>query len=265
MARQESLIQWASSSRHRICLDAKEFDWAWKNGIQLFDFEVCLKIDGFTGVGRGSDSSETRALEKAISEAIERAVCASLRIPSVGVACHTNARYASENACLEALERYTFEKHIRESINFCPVQIEANPLAAAIPDARFFSMSVPDPFKGMICFHSEGNEKFIGLGCDMDPRKAAGKAALEVLRNCAAFRDDPKSFQEIVGRDPNFWCCDSKVLSSIERLLTIDIPTPAESHSNVTLNTEKIDLSHLPSLADCPAFVARSTVIGESP
>lgn len=258
MARQESLIQWASNHRRHISLEAKEFDWSWKSGIPLFDFEVRVNIDGFAGVGRGSDPGETTALTKAIAEALERAVCASRKIPSVGVAAHTVSHLARENARLEALERHAFNQHLLNRWNFIPTdEVRAS---TSLPAMRFFRMRLPEPYHAILCFLSEAETKFIGLSCGTDILAALDKSALEVLRNHAAFLADPAAYHRISAEDPNFWFCHSEFLAEVESLL-------GQSSETVTqdplppLHTEKIDIAHLPSLAGCPAVFERAQVI----
>lgn len=257
MADKKSLIQWISQNRRQVELDAKEFDWAWKCGLSYYDFEVKLKINGFTGVGRGGDSKETTALEKAICEAIERSVGASLQFSSVGMACHTDEENARKNSHLEFVERHVFDWHLRERVSFIPVEVTENPFTEEIPTARFLTMRTSPSLSAVICFYSEGGEKFLGLGCSSSLERSAGKAALEVMRNCMAFRSNPDTFRETVSQDPNFWCCDKEFLETVEELLLAQA-TDAKPICEIPYSqTEVIGFSHLPALSGCPVVVTR--------
>lgn len=260
MARHESLIQWASSNRHRISLEAKEFDWAWKKGIPLFDFEVQLQVDGFKGVGRGSDPEETTALTKAVAEALERAVCTSLGISTVGVAAHTVSHLARENARLEALERHAFERHLKNREKFIPFDAEIS--IAGLPEMRFFRMGLPDPYHALLCFLSDSGEKLLGLSCSTNPMEAMNKAALEVLRNQAVLLDNPAKFRKATAEDPNLWCCRGDFLTDVEALFGESSKENAPG-SLPSLCAEKIEMTHLPALAECPIFLERASIQGE--
>lgn len=255
MARQESLIQWASKNRQQISLEAKEFDWAWKMGLPLFDFEVQIFVDGFRGAGRGTALVETTALEKGIAEALERAVCASLKLSTTGVAAHTVSHSARENAILEALERFIFDWHLKNRKKLTP--LKEHSIGTPLPEMRFFRMGIPLPYHALVCFLSVDDENFLGLSCDKDLSSAMDKAAIEVLRNLAAFQSDPPTFHRAVSENPDLWCCRSDFLREVVELLDEEkrdfstAPLP-------TLQTEKIGISHLPTLAACPVFLERA-------
>lgn len=257
MARQESLIQWASNNRNLISLEAREFDWAWSKEKRLFDFEVRLKVDGFRGVGRGSDIKETTALTKALAEALERAVCASLKISTVGVAAHTVSHLARENAQLEALERYAFQQHLKDRVGFTPLSGKSTAIAG--PEMQFFRMRLPLPYQAVLCFISDSDEKFIGLSCEMNLASAMDKAALEALRNHTAFMDNPDNFRRAVAEDPNLWCCRRDFVDNVASFMTA--PSTAEI-SLPLLRAEKIETVHLPTLAGCPIVFERVQIIG---
>jgi ribosomal protein S12 methylthiotransferase accessory factor YcaO len=255
MANQESLTQWIYTNRHKLFFSAKDFDWAQQKGVPLFDFEVRLTIDGYSGVGRGSDFDQNTAFSKGVAEAVERAVCASLKISTTGVAAHTTTHLARANARLEALERYAFKTHLENEQKFIPLQ--AGLTKFLVPGMRFFRMGLPHPYHAVICFLSEGSESFLGLACDVESTNARDKAALEVLRNYTAFQSDADRFRQAVKEDPNLWSCQRDFLADVQDLLGID----ENENSHISLPivmSERILTSHLPMLEDCPLVLERA-------
>ena len=235
-------------------MSAKEFDWFWKNGFPLYDFEVRLTVDGFLGVGRGTDAVETVALEKAIAEAVERAVCASVRISSMGVAAHIRRDLSENNAYREALERFAFERHLREKRSFSPVQPRS--VQTLIPEMRFYRMDLPAPFFALICFLDVGDGRFLGLSCETDIEAAFEKATFEVLRNFAVYQDNPSTFQKEVETNSDLWCCRQDFLSQVEALFS-ESSFEKDSFPLPSHLFETIQISHLLTLHDCPVVVSR--------
>lgn len=255
MVSQKSLTQWIYVNRYKLSFSAKEFDWARRSGVPLYDFEVRLIVDGHSGIGRGSDFDQNTAFSKGVAEAVERAVCASLNISTVGVAAHTVTHLARANARLEALERYAFDTHLESEKKFIPIQTE--PMKLLVPGMRFFRMGLPFPYHAVICFLSDKTESFLGLSCDVDPANARDKAALEVLRNYTAFQNDPANFHRAVKEDPNLWNCQNDFLVDVQKLLGNDENEISEILLPIVIS-ERVTTSNLPALDACPLVVERA-------
>jgi hypothetical protein len=156
---------------------------------------------------------------------------------------------------LEALERYAFDTHIENEQKFIPLRAESTKLF--IPGMRFFRMGLPYPYHAVICFLSNKSESFLGLACDVDSTNASDKAALEVLRNYAAFQNDPDKFHRTVEKDPNLWNCRRDFLVDVKNLLG----SKEEETSDILLPvvlSERVTTSHLPTLAGCPLVLERA-------
>lgn len=235
-----------------------EFGWAKRLGLPYFDFEASIAIGNERFCGRGTDLSETLAFEKAIAEAVERAVCAHLGISTVGVAVHTNEVGAREHSRREFIERYLFNKHRHEGAPLIEdgallMDIEPN---AALGTARFFRTVAAGSSIAIICVLTRANQRFLGLSLvTNEGRAAAAHAYLEAARNSAAFSSDSAEFLAEVKRNPDLWCCDTQLIdgllskSASERQRQVQLPTMIQT---------RLAPQELAGLGNCPAVVIRT-------
>ena len=88
MADHERLSQWVLSTAKDLNLRVTNLDWIDSYCKDYFDIAVKIEIDSKIYEGRGSDIDSTVALMKGVTEAIERFVCRTNNISSIGIAGH---------------------------------------------------------------------------------------------------------------------------------------------------------------------------------
>jgi len=116
MAYQEKLSQWILSNAKNLNLKIIHLDWTKKYFEHLYDLVVSIQINSEKFEGRGADYNKDIALLKGFSEAMERFICKSNKISSIGVAAHYNQDLAKENALFEFMERYSIAYHFENQI-----------------------------------------------------------------------------------------------------------------------------------------------------
>lgn len=255
------MIQWASANRKRIGLQGKEFEWARRHGVGLFDFSVSISAQGKSAAGRGSDTDETLALEKAVSEAVERCVCRPLGMPSAGVAAHRTPELARENAGREIVERLALHAALDGTVGFSEIDASVSRTAAILPNPEFFKIEVGSSEHVVIGLLDFDDQKFLGLGCSSEIEIGIDKAAVEMARNYFAFLDDKDRFLSDVRANSDLWCCDATFISEIEDRV---FKNPYGRLALPELRFEKVDLESMPEFRECPLFIERAVVVGEA-
>ena len=196
MAFESPITSWAISNKDALELVITRFTATeeWLPG--YFDFRVQMKVNGKLFFGSGFAEDPRLAVEKAISEAIERAVCNSYGIRSNGVACHTDSHKARSNAIDELIERDTFLRHYLlkvpgERLPLQPQHCElSQKLAKHSLALKLYKLTCADD-KIIVLYlcHGKGpKEPFIfGLGCSKDENSSTTKALGECLKNTLSF------------------------------------------------------------------------------
>jgi hypothetical protein len=245
----------------------KEFKWPALGPNRVFDFEVTLTIEGTPSIGRGTDFDESLALEKASGEAVERALCDSLGISTVGVAVHPDPAHAMENARRERVERAIFDRHKSDGIPFVELVGEDFPplflsdfnSCDALKMAKWFESQSFGKESMLVCLIREGAWRFMGCAYGTD-QNAHSHATIEALRNYLAFSADPLAFQRAYVAKPELqFCCGPSDLlwikdSAVKQPENL-VPSPA------FLTSETVcDLSNLPLFAGCPVSAFRSEI-----
>lgn len=255
------MIKWASANRKRIGLQGKEFDWARRHGAGLFDFSVSITAQGKSAVGRGSDTDETLALEKAVSEAIERCICRAQGISTIGVAAHRTPELARENAGREIAERFALQAALEGTVGFLEISASVGDVAAVLPNPKFFEIDVGPLEHIVLGLLDFDDQKFLGLGCSSEIESGIDKAAVEMARNYFAFLDDRDRFLSDVRTNSDLWCCDATFISEIEDRV---FKNPYGRLALPELRFEKVDLEGIPEFRECPLFIERAVVVGEA-
>ena len=256
MAYQTRLTDWVATHRHDLQLKIREFSWPL--GIveqQPNDFEVTLEFGRRSVSGRGTDSDETLALEKACAEAVERLACHCDGIGSVGVAVHTNEVSARLNARAEYIERFVFRNHLLKNepiLYHSPIELE---LAGSQFEGNLFTMASCGGLSCALSLISGPGVNLLGLAADVEFGSAVERASHEALRNYAAFLSAPGCFSDATRNDSDLWCCDFNYIESkIKPLLKIDSQKP-QSVQEPVLFYRPVPLPAGTIFADCPAVV----------
>ena len=180
MAHKTPLAHWLSTHREKFGAQFKELSWPKSYGVDVFDFVTAIKINDQTFEGRGVDTFREIALEKSVSEAIERYICIILGFDSVGfsVSAVIDTKIHSEN---ELLERYYLDQHLK---NKTPLfNFEKNNNLAV----EHYVMNTPNNMFGLVCrIRSLDYSKItFGFSLDQNMESAINKSFLEALPNYA--------------------------------------------------------------------------------
>jgi len=190
MANQTPLAAWLYSNREVLTPKFKELNWSKRLGLDLFDFSTRVTINGIESEGRGVDENRNLALEKSVSEAIERHICKSLDIDSVGVAVMGNID-PKNHAKYEALERYFLQKHLKTKSTFERFRNFQSELVQRFLQSNhrtsvsFYRMKTPRDFFGIICLIQNDSKKSLGFALTESEQKSVKKAFCEALPNFA--------------------------------------------------------------------------------
>ncbi len=235
-----------------------EFGWAKELGLPYSDFEASFSVGNSQSYGRGTDLSQALAFEKAIAEAVERAVCAHFGISTVGVAVHTEEAEAREHSRREFLERYLFNRHRGEGAPLTEI-FDLEKGFSTHPDLgsdRFFRTVGAGSSFAIVCVLNRQDQKFLGLSLTANDRKDdASHAYLEAARNSAAFSTDSAGFLEEVKINSDLWCCDN---SLIEDLISKSVRHGGEQIQLPTITQTKLAHQEITGLEDCPSVVIRT-------
>lgn len=206
--------EWLFLNRSKLDAKFHEFSWSDPWGLSLFDFEVSLM--GGRHSGRGTAKTEDLAMAKAVSEAIERLVCAELNISTQGVAAHPLKVEAELNAFNESLERTLFQHHLRNEIPFLdqvPSPEVANLFVSIEKMGGAISLQKMLPAIGnesCVCVIRKNNQNFLGLGFGESSAFVQWGAIIEALRNFATYCKGPDDFVQQTKLNSDLWSCDSR-------------------------------------------------------
>lgn len=200
MAHQHELTNWILKNSGSLDLRVAELTWIRALHPGMVDLRAAVTLDGKEFEGRGSDTNEDRALGKAVCEAIERFVCHSHAIASIGVAGHFDESLAKKNARLELIERASLFHHVDSSVPMGEIQTRELKIVIegrqATVSLRFLEMATLPGIAAVLCL-AEGVTTgaaiggILGLGCAESQVEAIAKAEIECLRNVAALADIP--------------------------------------------------------------------------
>lgn len=199
MANQKTLTDWILRNQNPLDLRIRECTWIRKVFPGWYDIDLSIKVSGETFFGRGSAPDPDIALSKAFCEAVERSVCASLRISSTGVAGHIVQVKAQESARLELYERKfladAFEKEeiglsvadyqsLRTRYSSLGIKVDLYEVASLSSVRVFMCLANGENFR--IPFGG-----ILGLGSSDNRDHAIQKALIECFRNLEAHIETP--------------------------------------------------------------------------
>lgn len=282
MAHSGKLTHWLTESASRLNLEVTELSWARDWGLDLFDLEVSLEIEGRAFRGRGTAAEEELAFVKAGAEAIERAFCTGHGIHSVGVAAHTEEDLAKSGALKELFERDAFFSHFFTRSPFLPIQTPPrlqerfsgvfSAARSALISLRFFHAR--SSAQAVVISVAEGTQArppfggIIGLGCETTEEAAIESAFLEGARNVAASLvggarpplrlSDFSKILEPTSEDRQRLALDPSYWSKVEHLFPQSSSLPSMESSNSTEPIFERLSSPYRVLDSAPLFVYRA-------
>ncbi len=193
MAHKIPLAHWLYIHREKFGAQFKELNWPKSYGVDVFDFVTTIKINDQIFEGRGVDIYRDIALEKSVSEAIERYICISLAFDSVGFSASAviDTKVHAEN---ELLERYYLDQHLKNKTPLFNLEnkfvkdesiknFEKNNNLAV----EHYIMNTPNNMFGLVCrIRSVDFDKIaFGFSLNQNTESAINKSFLEALPNYA--------------------------------------------------------------------------------
>lgn len=266
MANKTPLASWLYSKRQELNPKFKEFHWPARVLPGLFDFATTITWNGIESNGRGVDSKREIALEKSVSEALERLICKSLGFDSVGFAL-AGTHDPEAHARFEAMERYFLNKHLEGEIPFQRIAFENENIQkfrSANPDAavEFYRMQTPLHIFGIVCAMKSENiqEMSLGFGLSESLEKSIQRSMFEALPNFAWLTDQEKSLPEEMP-----WHIEPNFISKIEPLLVNQGKDPSGVElAQPVLSQIAVSKSEISILVGAPIQMARfSATAGE--
>ncbi|HND86601.1 MAG TPA: hypothetical protein PLU50_12360 [Pseudobdellovibrionaceae bacterium] len=278
MANNQRLGQWALNQAKAVKLHVTRLEWIGDFFPGFTDLQVKIEIDSKVFEGRGSDLDKDVALAKGLTEAIERFICFSNRITSLGVAGHYDFEKAKENAFLEFIERsllsYHYENKIpmrKLSVKSLDVQVVGKGISAFT--LHQFQMQDCGDLHGVFTL-AEGltsSPQFggiMGASVSHDLHSAITKSTIECMRNVSALSQFQLSSLNIQDFEKiqNPTSEDSRRLlfnpDYCQNLLDIfSAPNASSSYTFPHLKKEQMKFEELksshPLLKDCPLVFVR--------
>lgn len=120
MANKNPIAGWLYQNKNNFNVQFRQLNWTRDYAINFYDYEVSCSYKGKRLIGRGIDSVQNVALEKASSELLERMICVDKNIDSIGLAASAVID-AKEHAKFEAMERYYLKEHLEKKLSFLPL------------------------------------------------------------------------------------------------------------------------------------------------
>ncbi|MBF0365603.1 MAG: YcaO-like family protein [Oligoflexia bacterium] len=201
-------LKWLAVHINQLDIHVNELNWISNFFEGYYDVEVFFKINGNKVFGRGiSNKSKDHAVEKAITESIERSVFSEVRklsdITTSGWAFHIDEQKAILNASLELIERDLFFCHYLTKTPFLDVSDDRDIVKGTLFEIAKRKMAMDglelklghvfssDDFHCFICIgfgdkYSTPFGSVMGMACDLSIQDAINKAILECVPNLLA-------------------------------------------------------------------------------
>lgn len=271
MANLERLSQWVLGSAKDLNLQVTKLDWISDYYKDHLDIAVKMEIDAKTYEGRGSDVDSTLALMKGVTEAVERFVCRTNNVSSIGVAGHYDLELAKNNALLEFIERTSIWNHYSNKIGMKPISVHhisvmTKDFGAVSLKVHQFQMNTPQGYFGVFTL-AEGLTSGFEIGGIMGASvcrnydEALKKSSIECLRNVAALsvhshrslsNEEFKKIEKPTSEDSQNLLFDKSYCKKLIEILSADNSKEQSFHNDLeNLIFEELPYSAL-VLKDCP-------------
>lgn len=278
MANNQRLGQWALNQAKALKLHVNRLEWIGDFFPGFIDLQVKIEIDFKIFEGRGSDLDKDVALAKGLTEAIERFICFSNRITSLGVAGHYDIEKAKENAFLEFIERSLLSYHYENKIPMRKLSVKSLDVHVLRKGISTFSLhqfqmqdcgdlhGVFTLAEGLTSSPQLGG--IMGASVSHDLHSAITKSTIECMRNVSALSQfqlsslnvqDFREIQNPTSEDSRRLLFDPEYCQNL-----LDIFSTPNATSNFTFSQlkknqmkfEELKSSH-PLLKDCPLVFVR--------
>ncbi|OYZ24208.1 MAG: hypothetical protein B7Y39_01935 [Bdellovibrio sp. 28-41-41] len=262
MANQNKLAHWLYSNKSVFNPKFTELDWTTTYFPGLYDFATKITFGEKIAEGRGIDLDRVLALEKSVSEAIERLIFYRTQKSFLGFA--VGGRNGADNhAYCEALERYFIFSHLKDQVSFKKIYMnlassnsksEFAEFLKRMPDVNvsFYAMAASAPYFGIVCQIVMNNSfDILGFALTDNLEESVTKSFREALANFAWYHSTQSSLS--TNSDNSFKNpahMGTEFLSKIIPLLgkndtELSIPIPE-------LERTEIDLDDFYEFKNCP-------------
>ena len=257
MADKNPLTTWLLSRREVLNPHFTEFEWPSEIFPGLSDFATRISFRGKVFQGRGVDKDPLIALEKSVSESIERCVWDHLSLKFNGFAV-SNSQMAQSHARLEALERFLLHTHLSSKISFEKIDQSESTLELFTifkkynPNDKidFFKMSVNHPGSGIVCrIKSQDGLIFPGFSFSHSIDQSITRSFYESVTNFAWLKKN--GVKEVNVKMPKH--ISHEFTKSLDPLLKEKNLSNSERIEVPDLECHIIDLTTIPEFASCPA------------
>lgn len=262
MAHKTPLATWLYLNRTVLAPTFTEFKGTGELVPGLFDFSTKIMWQGTEIEGRGVDNNREIAFEKSVAECIERIICATKNIDSIGLAVSGGGHCPQSHAQFEALERYYLDEHLQKKIPLIEVKsdtILANTFLAMNPECevRFFQMATPTSLYGLVCQISDTERKSFGFAMSDSMENSQRRSFLESIPSFCWL----KNKNELNQSDSSVpWQISKEFISKISPLL-VSIPVNDFRKSFLpNLVSEEVNYSDIPILKSAPLKVSKYKV-----
>ena len=259
MANQKKLTDWFISHHSEIDLRATKLMWTEQWWPEITDFEVSIRVDGVSYVGRGINKDSDTAFIIGCVEAVERSLCKSNNIGSNGLALHFDEVKAKENALNELLER-KYIKHFHDnkiqlptfSDNYEFLNNIKQKLRAHNAELVIKNVELP---KGQYLFYSSifqiNDSKpvgiFSGFGCGPEKLSSLEKSIAECLLNFAVLTENNNQLEDqlLKEKSENGLQPYNSSLTEVQELYSFLLDEPINNSFTVEALFEKIKFNKL--------------------
>lgn len=222
MAHKTPIANWLYKNRDQFQAQFKELNWPSSYGITIFDFVTTIKFNDQIIEGRGVDAYREVALEKSVSEAIERYICLSMDFSSVGFSV-SGVIDTEIHALNELYERYYLDQHIKNKIPLFNLESRFKK-DGSIPNFEdknnlivdHYIMNTPDAKFGLVCRISSIDRSKIAFGFSLSQNieSAIDKSFFEALPNYAWLNATPNNNEQTIP-----WQISSDFVEELNSLL----------------------------------------------
>jgi hypothetical protein len=237
----------------------REYHWPDKYCVEVFDFSTTLNWNNMNFIGRGVDENREIALEKSVSEAIERLVAKNVSTPSFyvdGFSISGN-EIRSEHARFEALERFYLKSHLLQKFKFKKIDdIKLKKIESA-KDVSFYRMATPAKYYGIVCAMVTANGKIaLGFSLSESSEESVKKSWLEALPNFAWLSDGVQDEQI------RPWHVSNEFLNQIIPLFSSNLKlNDCDKASEPELVEIEVPFSQIAVLKSAPLSAARYLIL----
>lgn len=271
MVDHKKLIPWILANQDFLDLRVTDYEWITNTFSSMKDIGAKLKIEGKLYTGRGADRDENTALSKAVCEAVERFICQTHGLSSLGVAGHSEIEFAAQNSQLEFIERYAIWMQCHGHSLFALTGSEVFRFENKTAHIDIYEAQTEQGITISLAIANGLTQEnpfgiVLGLGSNLKPSEAKKKALIECYRNLSAFFDtkfdslSEKSFQEL--QTPSS-------LDLIKLNLDIRYAQNIINKLNLISNTQKLKMPPMMTvqlfynsdfLNNCPLIFFRTTL-----